>query len=499
MTRKYEFKTEPYDHQRQALRAAWKREFFAYFMEMGTGKSKVAVDEIGIYWENGLVDGAVIMAPTGVYMNWVLGEIPTHMPDRITERAHIQEWTGSDSSKRYQSSLRRLLDAGCTGPRVLVMNTETLSSSKNAVLFLRTFLQSGRMIWPLDESTLIKNPDSKRTKTICELGQLAQYRRIMTGSPVTRSPLDLYSQFDFLQPGSLGSRSYYSFRARYAVTKKVDFTTAEQRQENAQKGRNHSRKVTVVVGYKNIQDLESRWRRHAFRVTKDECLDLPPKVYTQRVVQMTPVQERLYTEMREFAVSELESGALSSVSIKLTMLLRLHQIVCGHVKDDDGEVHHVDNNRLDALLATLEETSGKAIIWSAYRHDTERMVEALVKQYSESSVAQFHGGNTKTRQDDVRRFKTDPECRFMISNQQSGGYGNTWTEATTVVYYSNSYDLEKRMQSEDRAHRSGQTRSVTYVDLVSSGTVDEKILSALRSKINISDQIMGEKFRDWVV
>ncbi len=206
-------------------------------------------------------------------------------------------------------------------------------------------------------------------------------------------------------------------------------------------------------------------------------------------------------EMREYAFTELgnDNDSFVSASAVITQILRLHQIVCGHVTDEDGIVHSLPSNRVDGLMEVVAETSSKVIIWARYRHDIARVVEALSKKYGSEAVAQFHGGNTKTRQRDADQFLTEPVCRFMVSNQQSGGYGNTWVVASTVIYYSNDYDLEKRLQSEDRAHRSGQTVPVTYVDLVCPGTVDEKILKSLRAKINISDAIMGDGYREWLV
>lgn len=478
----FEFKTQPYEHQRKALRNAWKREAYAFFMEMGTGKTKVAIDEMSLYFEWGLIRAAVVLAPKGVYLNW-LRELGVHMPDRVRDAGMIVEWRAGGGGAEHQSRLRSLLTVG-EGIRVLVMNIEALSSGTKAAVYLRKFLAAHRCYMAVDESTFIKNPSANRTKSIVELGKLAAYRRIMTGSPVTRSPLDLYSQFEFLAPGLLGSRSYYAFRARFAVVQQKDFG---------------GRKVQVVVGYKNTEELTAHVQRHSYRVTKDECLDLPPKIYTMREVELTDEQRRMYTEMKEFAVAELEQEGFVSANAVIVQLLRLHQLVCGHVTDDDGHVRPVKSNRLDALMEVIAETDGKVVIWSRYRYDIEQIAQALSREYGPRSVAQYHGGNTNTRQEDATRFIEDPECRFMISNAQSGGYGNTWTVATTMVYYSNDYDLEKRIQSEDRAHRSGQTRSVTYVDLVAPGTVDEKILQALRKKINISVAIMGDGFREWIV
>jgi SNF2 family DNA or RNA helicase len=181
--------------------------------------------------------------------------------------------------------------------------------------------------------------------------------------------------------------------------------------------------------------------------------------------------------------------------------MRLHQIVCGHVKLDNGEVIELPNNRIGELLSVVEETDGKIIIWANYRHDIEAIKLALSKEYGMNSVGMYYGD---TPDDERKRVleefqKPDSEMRFFVGNPSTGGYGLTLTAAQTMVYYSNSFDLEKRLQSEDRAHRIGQTKNVTYIDLIAVGTVDEKIVKALRDKIDIATQVMGEDFKQWLI
>ena len=200
------------------------------------------------------------------------------------------------------------------------------------------------------------------------------------------------------------------------------------------------------------------------------------------------------------ALSQFKEGVTSTVNA-LTQLMRLHQIVCGHVKLDNGEVIELPNNRIGELLSVVEETDGKIIIWANYRHDIEAIKLALSKEYGMNSVGMYYGD---TADDERKRVleefqKPDSEMRFFVGNPSTGGYGLTLTAAQTMVYYSNSFDLEKRLQSEDRAHRIGQTKNVTYIDLIAIGTVDEKIVKALRDKINIATQVMGEDFKQWLI
>jgi SNF2 family DNA or RNA helicase len=227
-------------------------------------------------------------------------------------------------------------------------------------------------------------------------------------------------------------------------------------------------------------------------------MDLPPKVYRMLNVDLTDEQSRMYRAMRDNAFVEFEGGFTSSTQAIVT-LTRLQQIVCGHIADEDGDVHSIKSNRVSAMMEDLEGVSGGTIVWSRWRHEIAATVEALRSAYGEESVAEYHGGNTNTREDDARRFINSDRCRFMVSTQQSGGYGNTWLKGTYTYYMSNSFNLEHRVQSEDRPHRGGQTEKCTYTDLRAIGTVDERLIAALRAKINVAASIQGEDPRAWLV
>jgi len=317
-----------------------------------------------------------------------------------------------------------------------------------------------------------------------KIGELAKYRRILTGSPVTKSPLDLFTQCLFLDPYHLDETSYYAFRARYANMVKRNFG---------------GRTVQLVTSYRRLDELAKKLEKFSYRVLKEDCLDLPEKVFTKRIVELSKEQHDMYLTMKNAAIAEQGGKVMSSMSA-LTTLLRLHQITCGTFKADDGTTTPIKNNRLTSLMECLEETDGKVIIWATYREDIKNIVESLKKAYGEASTVEYHGGVDSTlRQDNIAQFqqKNGP-ARYFVGNPQTGGYGITLTAANTVIYYSNSYDLEKRLQSEDRAHRIGQTGSVTYVDLVAEKTIDERIIKSLRSKINIANEIMGEDITDWI-
>ena len=202
--------------------------------------------------------------------------------------------------------------------------------------------------------------------------------------------------------------------------------------------------------------------------------------------------------MKEQAIAHL-NGKVTSTMTVLTQLMRLHQITCGHFTADDGSTQPIANNRITELMDVLSEMEGKAIIWAHYQFDINNIIKEVVKVHGPGSIVDYYGLTPQDkRQDNIRKFQNDPKCRFLVGTPQTGGYGITLTAANTVIYYSNGYDLEKRLQSEDRAHRIGQKKNVTYVDIIAEDTVDEKIVKALRAKINIASQVLGEDLKAWI-
>ena len=475
----YKFKTKPFAHQLKALKRSWNKPYFAYFMEMGTGKSKVLIDNKSMLYDQGKIDGALIVAPKGVYKNWYDQEIPTHMVKHIDKKMVL--WQAMISQKQ-QKELDSLFETG-EDLHILIMNVEALSTQKG-VDFAKKFLFSHRTLMAVDESTTIKNPDAKRTKNICDLGLASRYNRILTGSPVTKSPLDLFKQCEFLHPELLGFTSYYAFRSRFAKLKTMNYG---------------GKSFQLVTGYKNLDELAEIIKPFSDRILKKDCLDLPPKTYIKRTIQLSTEQQKLYTQMKRMAIAELH-GKTMTTATALVQLMRLQQITCGHFKADDGTVKQIKNNRIAELLSVLDEVEGKAIIWCHWRHDIQNVVAALSKEYGPRSVVTYYGDTTsEQRQKAIKEIQNpDSEVRFLIGTPQTGGYGITLTEANTMIYFSNGYDLEKRTQSEARIDRIGQTRSMTYVDIIAEKTVDEKIVKALRKKIDIASQIMGEKLEEWI-
>jgi SNF2 family DNA or RNA helicase len=474
----YKFKTKPYAHQMTALEKSWNKETYAYFMEMGTGKTKVLIDNMSMLYDKGKVNGALIIAPKGVVGTWYTNELPTHLPDHIENVTVLWQ---PNITKKQQESLDTLFQEG-EGLHILIMNVEAFSTDKGR-LFASKFMSCHNTLMAIDESTTIKNPSAKRTKNILALGKEAKYRRIMTGSPVTKNPLDLFSQCYFLDPFLLDFHSYYSFRNRYAEMKTMHA---------------HGRSIQIVSKFRHLGELSESLQSFSYRVLKEDCLDLPDKIFIKRQITLTPEQRKLYDQMKKQALAILE-GKVSSTKNSLTQLMRLQQITCGHFTDDTGKTQPIVNNRISELMNVLEDVEGKAIIWAHYQYDMKHIMQEIEKVYGPGSMVDYYGLTPKeVRQDHITKFQNDPKCRFFIGTPSTGGYGITLTAANTVIYYSNGYDLEKRLQSEDRAHRMGQKKPVTYVDINAEDTVDEKIVKALRSKIDIASQVLGEELKSWI-
>jgi len=475
----YKFKTKPYAHQLKALEMSWNKEVFAYFMEMGTGKSKVLLDNVAMLFDKGKIDSVLIVAPKGVYKNWYDSEIPQHLAKHIDRNVVL--WKAL-ITKEQKLKCDSLFEQDFTKLQIFIMNVEALSTRKG-LDFAHQFLNVKKVLFAVDESTTIKNPGAKRTKNILNLSKLSKYRRILTGSPVTKSPLDLYTQCYFLDPFLLDFSSYYAFRNRYAELRTANFS---------------GRSVQVVTGYKNLAELAETLKSFSYRILKDDCLDLPAKTFMKRVIQLTPEQKRVYSQMKSMALAELKGKTITTVNV-ITQLMRLQQITCGHFKADDGSMQEIKNNRITELMNLLEEIEGKAIIWAHWRHDITTIVREIEKEYPGSVMTYYGDTASDDRQKAIKEIQNpESKVRFLVGTPQTAGYGITLTGASTMIYYSNGYDLEKRQQSEARIDRIGQEKPMTYIDILAEDTIDEKIVKSLRKKVNIATEIMGEELKAWI-
>jgi hypothetical protein len=484
-------------------------------MEYGTGKSYCLLHEWGELVMAGEVRDLLIWAPSGCYLNWTTdrseeqrAEINKHLPDWLRDQMVCAEFRAG-GRVRDRERIERMLRAD--RPRLLVVNVEAMSTVKAARDLCAEFVTPRTMV-AVDESPVIKSHDRARTAAILAAREKSVYRRILTGRVMVNNPLDLYSQYEFLSWRILKQRSFYGFKARYAIEKTIGGVTetdargcvVRDAQGNVRRVRGPKGSAPlqkIPVAYRNLEELGEMLEPHGFRALKSECLDIPDKVYLQRDVEMTDEQRRVYRDMLDIATAQLDSGEWVSSQLPLTLMMRLQQIVCGHVKDDEGIVRPVKSARLRALMESLEDHDGKAVIWTCFDYSVREIAAELGRVYGERAVARYWGGNRSTREEDQRRFLGDPDCRFMVSTQGAGGAGNTWTVAGLEVYYSNNYRLDQRENSEDRLHRDGASKTVpvTVLDLIARGTVDERILHALRKKMDLAAMIDGDNWREWVV
>lgn len=473
----------PYPHQIEALDRLRGREAFALLMAMRTGKTKVALDDWGRLVEEGKVNNLLVIAPKGVYRTWVTA-IEEHLSHDLLPHIRIHIWK-SGAGNRMRNAFMQEHDH----PKILLMNIEAISSTQDARILCGIFLRQAPCMLVIDESTTIKNHRAKRTKRVLEMAHLASYRRILSGLPTPRSPLDIFCQFHFLSPNIFPQKNFYTFRNRYAIMQKMNFG-----------GR---RGVDIVVAYRDVEDIHRRIDPHSFRIPFRPDI---PSTYTIREVPLTKEQERMYKEFLANATVQLESGDYVTATIVIVQILRLHQILCGHTKDETNRIHLIPENRTKQLLEILEDYNGKAVIWCSYDHDVRKVSEAIVMEYTEEGkelnvdiVARFWGGNESTRELEERQFKTNPNCRFMVATPSAGGMGRTWDCADLVIYYSSLNNLEHREQSEQRVQGIGKKRQVDYIDLIVPNTVETKILDALRRKINMASVINGDNFREWLI
>lgn len=463
--------TTPYEHQKLEFERSRSMSRYAGFWEMGTGKSKLIIDTVAWLWWTKEIDGVILVGDKGNYRNWY-NEIAVHLHPDIKRR--VAHYSSAPSRKEIQQ-VESLLIPQNDVLDFLLVNVEAYSGNNAAVLSTK-FFNGHYVLMCVDEATSIKNHKAMRTKNIAALGRRADYRRVLTGTPITQGPLDLYAICDFLEKGILGFPNFTSFKCHYAIQQRINL------------GPNRPT-FDKVVGYRNLSDLTASIEPFSSRITKDECLDLPEKIYQTYEVELTKEQHAAYQSLKQTAVVQLQQGLLSSTSV-LTTLNKLQQICCGHVKLDDGSIVDLPTNRLDDLETILETIGNehKVIIWCAFQRDVELVIERL-KKINRRPVDYYGKTPESLRTTNLEAFISGPATDF-VGTAATGGKGITLTCASYVIYYSNNYSLEDRLQSEDRAHRIGQRRNVTYIDMVTPGTVDEKVHDALKKKEDLAHQVL---------
>ncbi|XAO36612.1 DNA helicase [Pseudomonas phage PC1] len=562
----YPFKTEPFNHQREEWLRSREEEARAIFWEQGTGKSKLTIDTACWLWMRGLIDGVLVVAPNGVHRNWVEKEIPDHVPDEVIKHVRAFHYQSPRAdTKWHKQAVKAVIEHKGFAWLTISYEAFMTASGKRALI---DFFDKRRLLYVLDEAHYIKTPTAERTKSILRSAKYAPFRRVLTGTPIAQGPFDAYSQIKFLiddywNKNQLGT--FTEFKQHFGIWKKGWNPTAF----NPKTKKNDGNEYDVLVGYRRLDDLNALLQPVSSRVTKDDVLDLPPKLYSKRFFPMTPEQGKLYRQLRDEYIVWLETGGIERdaaavaaepspdacptclgkrevesdgfiypcpdcgdapdlgaegttpviAALAITRLLRLQQITCGYLPtDDEAEPVYTipgPNRRLDLLCELIEESQHKVIVWARFQMDITLIMDAL-RERGISAVRYDGLVNDDERADAKARFQgerplyhngqvvgreavpPEEQARVFVGNPAAGATGLTLTAAKTVIYYSNSFKLIDRLQSEDRAHRIGQTNNVLYIDLVAEDSVDEKVVEALRNKFNVASQITGDRLKDWL-
>lgn len=480
----YRYKTKPFSHQHEEFTRHGADYVRGLFWEPGVGKTKPILDSFAYLVGEKEISGLVVIAPNGVHRNWVSDEIEAHLPEDVADRLRSHVWY-STSAKYHADHFADTL--GYDGPAALVMSYHAVWTEKGGKAW-KAFLKGRRCLYALDESQRVKSPNAKWSKRLLGSNVASPYKRVLSGTPVANSPFDLYNQLRFLDPDvwkKYGIPNYTVFKSFFGVW---DKKTTRQGKE-----------YPVCITYRNMDILNEELHRLGSRITKDEVLDLSPKMYSKRYVELTPYQKRIYKSLVDECAVMLDAGELTA-ELALVRLLRLQQVVCGYLPASDDDDTLVDiqggNPRLDLLSDVCEDLPHKAIVWVRFRRDAELI--SGHKTFVGRSVRVDGTVTGPARDRALDRFKKDSSVQFLIGNPAAIGEGHTLNMAKTVVYYSNSFNLVHRLQSEDRCHRIGQDSKVHYIDFVASGTVDTKIVQALREKVNVASCITGDTLREWI-
>jgi len=457
-----------YQHQQAAINKATLKKNFAYFMEMGTGKTRCVIEEAKNLYLYDDIDSVVIFAPKGVHSNWV-DEIDKFC--NCSYQAYL--WSSSDSNRRKKMYYNLLTAPNPPFLQFFCLNIDAIRI-KAVREAINKHVEKGSCMLVIDESSRIKNHKAQRTKQLILAGRKAKYRRILSGTPITKSPLDLFSQYDFLDPKIIGIPSFYAFRNRYAIMKEIPTAGGAY--------------IKIPVGFQNVSGLVEKVENHTFMIKKEECLDLPDKIYQTIKVDLTAEMRVNYQEVVRGLVAKYKDSVLLTENV-LTEFLRVQQIVGGFFHGE-GETHAYDPNpKLEELKLLMESLENKSvIIWARFRNEIDMIHHAFP-----NSVVYDGRSSDIQRRVAIAEFQAET-TRIFIGNQAAGGLGINLTAADYVIYYSNSFDLEHRLQSEDRAHRIGQNRNVVYIDLIAENTIDEHVLQALKQKQNYSELFKVSSF-----
>lgn len=476
--RMYLYKTEPMAHQRAALnKLAYLRDG-ALFMEQGTGKTKIILDMAAALYEAGEIDTLIVISLNGVHEQWVDQEVPKHLPDRVLRVAH--SYRAGLANRKFWDALQ------CTDKLViLTFNVETLSKRtvKNIERAFRVETREGKkvrqrkVLLAVDESHKIKTPSAQRTRIAWRVGGLAEYRRIGTGTEISKGLEDLYAQFRFLDPRIIGCHTFTEFKARYCEV---------------------VGEYNEIRGYKNVDELMAKIEPYVFVAEKKDCMDLPEQVFMpDRIVSLLPEQKRLIKDLRENYVTQLSSGAVVEAPLAISRLQKFQQIAAGHVSLGQGKWEPVPNGSLDAMVDIMEEVRGQFIIWAQWQPDILQLTERLRKAGLDHVT--YFGGNSDAQNSRNKALFKDRQTAGFLATFGKGSAGLDFPGVDTSAYYTLTFDAVDYWQSLSRNHRKGTTAKVTYHTLVRPGSPDRKLLAALKTKQDIAKLMRNPAiFKQWL-
>lgn len=447
----WEAKTPLLHHQSEATAKLLPCRIGALFMEMGTGKSRTAIELARIRQKKNKIDHVVWFCPVSV---------KRHI------RREILKHTNCTEDDIFLFDDKTTEDTVPPGRRWYIIGIESMSSSAR-VLYSAIEAISERTMVMVDESTYIKGHDSLRTKRITSICERAKYRLLLTGTPITQGAVDLYAQMNFLSWKILGYKSFCTFAANHLVYS--------------------DRHPGMILRSLNVDWLAERIKPYVYQVTKNECLNLPPKKYDQKYCWLTEEQHEAYQQAKNDFCDELleydDDYTSNSIAI-FRLFSRLQGIVCGF-SGNQGLAH----NRIELLCESIAaHPDTHTVIWTKYRRSVDQIAEGV----KHLGIAfKYDGRLSEAERDDVLD-EWKAKGGFLIATQSLGGHGLDFTESATVFFYSCGFKFSEHIQAEDRNHRIGQTRPVTYIELWARCGIEDKIRQAIRSKENILEQFRSE-------
>lgn len=466
-------KYKPYAHQKRAVESAVDGllgcGFHALFMEMGTGKTKTTLDSWAILARKGFSDALLIIAPKSLVSTWEDEEIPKH----LCIPARVLSWDGK-ATKKSREAFESFFSS--PEPIVYIANTEAFQSLNEELRErVSRILRGRKTVLAVDEVSMAKSPDAKRSKNIKAAAALAKGRLILTGTETSKSPLDLFMEFEILKNGFWGVRSFYTFRLSYAILEDA----------YGPGGRTFKK----VVGYQKVGELTSRIAPYTTRALKKDCLDLPEKIRSTIRCSMSDEQAKAYKDLKDHLAMMLESGEVMTVENKISLFTKFRQITGGTVKNGEEAVILTPRpGKLVALLDDVQDTDEQAIIWCAFRAEVDLIANALAETWN---VVTFDGSTEIDERNEAKISFQEGRTRFFVANMKTGAYGLNLQNCHIQYIYSRDTSPITNWQAEDRSHRPGQKFPCVYKSLIVPGTVDERIEQLIEQSTDLRSLIQS--------